>query len=945
MSRFYAPTFLQAFFLLSIWTICSLGAAAQPVLVKDINTTPASIYAYQFCNCGSFFYFNAEIESAGTELWKSDGTTQGTVQVKALPLAFQAGQLTCFNGSLLFSGGNEDTGGYELWKTDGTAKGTMLLKEIIAGPTSGVLGRFVEYNGKLFFFGRDPSNNAPVLWSTDGSAGGTTMVLPLGTDDGTIDYQGLYSHGFYFILSKNGSDELWRSDGTPGGTVMIKSSSGISGARGIQDKIYVSESQSLMVSNGTAGNYTQVRTFSSSPQNFHAFEDKLLFDAQGMVYVSDGTPAGTVKLADGSIEAGTVYQDKYFGIGGSQFFSTDGTPSGTHTLFSVGSGGYPAGIIPVLNNRMVIFSYDNVNGYEPRLTDGTAGGTTLLKDIAPGEAGSDPSVFTTIGDKVFFLANDGVHGQEIWQTDGTTAGTSLLKDVEGTKSASYNKAALATLPNTDAVFFSVFGKSGQVELWQSDGAEGGTKLNYNFSVSAFMLGTMGDDDLIFFDDKKLVKSNGKPNGTSVFKDLSADIGSQSSLGFSNSTTLNGKFIFYFYTSSELLNLGGELWVTDGTSQGTSILKDIQPGSGSGTPNLNGSILGNSLIFGANDGITGLELWTTDGTTAGTKQFLDLRSGPDGSGAYSFATFNNAVYFGADDGINGTALWKTDGTAEGTQMIKTISSTGNPTPSLLTDAGDYLIFSAWDEANGWAVWRSDGTTGGTYMLKDINPSRDKNPILEKYVFLNNRVYFPGNDGVHGKELWITDGTAEGTFLIDLVPGLLSSDPRYFIAADNVVYFSAGWQLWKNDGTLENTMVVSEIAPINQMILKNDWIYFIGRSDDYGAELFKLKPDSEFPAPPDDDVPTDPDDGVTSIAEFEAFAVTLYPNPASNTLQIASTANEPVSVSLMDLRGTVLSSFVLEADATGTYDVSQYTTGLYLVRIGSKRGTAVRKFIKK
>jgi ELWxxDGT repeat protein len=679
-----------------------------------------------------------------------------------------------------------------------------------------------------------------------------------------------------------------------------------------------------------------VQSFTGAfPQGFLAFQDKLIFNANG-IYISDGTQAGTVQLLNGIALAGTVYQGKYFGIARNEsldrfLFSTDGTSSGSQNIMPLGTGGYMSGTIPILNNKMLIFSSDEVNGPEPRLTDGTVNGTTLLKDIAPGTVSSDPSIFQKIGDnKVVFLANDVAHGKELWQTDGTPAGTSLLKDANaGTESACVPApSSFVTLPTSDNVFFFADKEElGPRDLWQSDGTDAGTKLYYNFSGYANLIGLMGDNDMIFFDDKRFLRSNGKPQETFVFKDLSAEIGSFYQLGFSGSVTLNGKFIFFFGTYSEFLNLGGELWITDGT-YGASVLKDIRPGAGSAMQNLNGSKLGNNLLFAADDGVVGSELWITDGTTAGTKLLMDLRPGASGSGPNWFVTFGNAVYFGADDGVNGPAMWKTDGTASGTVMVKSFSSTGNPIPRTFAAAGDYVVFSAWDEANGWATWRSDGTTAGTSLVKDINPSKEKSLILGNYFFLKDHVYFSGDDGTHGYELWISDGTPGSTLLIDLDAGPVNSFPQYFTRINDVVYFSAAGKLWKTDGSPENTVAVSNIEPRSPFILKNEWIYFIGSSDDFGTELFKLRYEP-----------------FTAVEEFDELGISLYPNPVSNTLQIASAVSERVSVSLMDMRGTILSSFMIDANTTGMHDVSQYPTGLYLVSIKSTRGTVVRKILKK
>ena len=65
------------------------------------------------------------------------------------------------------------------------------------------------------------------------------------------------------------------------------------------------------------------------------------------------------------------------------------------------------------------------------MSDGTANGTVLVKDIHPGHVSSIPtsnSIFKANG-HLFFRANDGIHGNELWKTDGTTLGTRLCKDI------------------------------------------------------------------------------------------------------------------------------------------------------------------------------------------------------------------------------------------------------------------------------------------------------------------------------------------------------------------------------------------------------------------------------------------------------------------------------------------------------------------------------------
>ena len=135
----------------------------------------------------------------------------------------------------------------------------------------------------------------------------------------------------------------------------------------------------------------------------------------------------------------------------------------------------------------------------------------------------------------------------------------------------------------------------------------------------------------------------------------------------------------------------ELWKSDGTTAGTVLVKDINPGSASSsigylTP------VGNTLYFVASNGTQGVELWKSDGTTAGTMLVKDIRSGSASSYPSALAGMNDLLYFSASDGVNGTELWKSDGTSAGTQMLFNIHPTSSSSPQYLTTMGGFVYFS-------------------------------------------------------------------------------------------------------------------------------------------------------------------------------------------------------------------------------------------------------------
>src|SRR5437667_295325 len=85
--------------------------------------------------------------------------------------------------------------------------------------------------------------------------------------------------------------------------------------------------------------------------------------------------------------------------------------------------------------------------------------------------------------------------------------------------------------------------------------------------------------------------------------------------------------------------GYELWVTNGTTAGTSLVKTIYSGGNALPQNL--TYLGNSshkVVFSATDGASqshGFELWVTNGTSAGTYLVADLNPGPSSSNPAGF----------------------------------------------------------------------------------------------------------------------------------------------------------------------------------------------------------------------------------------------------------------------------------------------------------------------
>jgi ELWxxDGT repeat protein len=427
----------------------------------------------------------------------------------------------------------------------------------------------------------------------------------------------------------------------------------------------------------------------------------------------------------------------------------------------------PGGMVAI-GSTVYFTADDGLHAYELWKSDGTAAGTTLVKDIFPGggywgywgwyAASSYPSNLTNVNGTLFFTANDGTNGRELWKSDGTEAGTVLVKHINTSWASSYP----SNLTNVNGtLFFTAYSATTGSELWRSDGTEAGTVL---------------------IKDIRPAEASSYP---------------------STLTSVNGTL---FFTADDGTN-GRELWRSDGTEAGTVLVKDIFPGSTGSNPdnltNVNGT-----LFFRATDGTSGGELWRSDGTATGTALVKDIFPGSASSYPISLTNVNGTLFFTAYSATTGSELWRSDGTAAGTALVKDINpgSDGSYPPNL-TNVNGTLFFTAYSATTGRELWKSDGTEAGTVLVKDIRLGSDTSLDTSNMTNVNGTLVFAAYDGT-GRNLWQSDGTEAGTVLVaNLDPGLLTNiNGTLFFAADDGVHGTELWKLVEDGQTQEMSLEV-------------------------------------------------------------------------------------------------------------------------------------------
>ena len=670
---------------------------------------------------------------------------------------------------------------------------------------------------------------------------GASSMASLVDDINTVTSTSSSPHDFvvigditYFVAATStGPAELWRTDGTEANTYRVKSVN--CGYRVIGESY---NSPFLTNVGGTL---------------YFVGDDG---DGKTTLWKSDGTEAGTVKVANVSSPYNLVSVDNtlFFratdAAGGSELWKSDGTEAGTvrvKDIYSGSSSSSPSSLTNV-NGTLFFTATDSTGGYELWKSDGTEAGTVRVKDIYSGTSSSSPSYLTNVNGTLYFTATNGSCGAELWESDGTESGTYLVKDIYSGSSSS-SPYYLTNVNGT--LYFTAADSTGGRELWKSDGTEAGTvrvKDIYTGSSSSSPSYLTNVNGTLFFraadstGGYELWKSDGTQAGTVRVKDIYAGTST------SNPSYLTNVGGTLFFTATDSTG-GSELWKSDGTETGTVRVKDIYPGTSSSSPygliNFNGT-----LLFRATDANGQIELWKSDGTEAGTVRVKDIYAGTGGSGAANLTSTATTFFFTATDGATGTELWKSDGTATGTSLVRDIySGASSSYPSSLAMLDGIVYFAANDGTTGSELWRSDGTESGTYLVKNIY-SGTSSSSPSNLTVMNGNIYFTASDSAGGSELWVTDGTTDGTVRVkDICSGTSGSYPAYLTVMNGWLYFQAadstgGYELWKSDGTDANTSRVMDIysgtassSPTDLKVVDNRWLYFRATTAAAGYELWK------------------------------------------------------------------------------------------------------------
>lgn len=808
------------------------SAMAQAPLLRDIRQLPYGPTGNSdprgFRDAGSRAFFVARSADGGVEPYVTDGTSAGTLRIadfwpggadsSPVVLAADQGQAVLFVRT--------GPGQHEFVRTDGTVAGTQRLGTLGLADANYSAARLG--NGTLIL----QQQVGPVVqcFATDLTAAGTVLLPGLDGFQLAVEQNGL---GFGFGATSAGSGfglagyDLFAVDGTAAGsrrlaTYVLRGAAGSSGPgvvafqgrvyylRSIPGGVELGSSDGTLAGTQSHGSIAGLTSglFVESP--LLACGNQLAFLAGGSLWLSDGTAAGTARVAglpcDTLAQLQVMQGRLYFTAVGTQspsgfeLWSSDGTVAGTAIVAEVGPGpqngspnnlvvspqglwlravqgvsnatglylctgpqnlqfvgslppGTPPPFAPFGGGVLMNLPGPQV-GYEPYFATPSQP-PTLLRDLYAPAPGIDPFVVARGRDRLYFCADDGVHGRELWSTDGTAAGTTVIDQTPGAL-GTFAGGREHLVSFRDGVAVVAARSSGSYQLFVGDGSSSGLQqVPIGPNVQPYAL-AVRDDVLFAFDGQRIFRTDGSPAGTLQLPAMAPTFLLDAKL-----FALPGALVFG--------GNGNQLYGSDGVAPPVLLSQAFAIVSGQA---------GDRILFQDARGLV-----ATDGTLAGTSAL-----GHGSVERFEDDAEGKVLHFLANGGLH-----RTDGTLAGTTLLAPVPA-GLTVARLVSTAGSvYLLANT--AGLGTELWRYDAASSQITLVVDLVPGPASGPVAMQRLGDGDTLLLLVDDPALGREAWLSDGTAAGTRLLaDIELGPNGSSPQllgiaggnaFLLAHDNAV----------------------------------------------------------------------------------------------------------------------------------------------------------------
>ncbi len=953
----------KALFLVLFFTITKIHAQQRITDFqsenRDISSSPSD-----FVEFNGKIFFGASTNNFGREIWVSNGNTDEAYLLKDIypsnnsSISQSFSETSVILGNTLFFIATDGSSDGEIWKTDGTSEGTEKVTNFLNYKVS----KLTTAGDKLFFLIQ--KENTLQVWVSDGTEAGTQIAKDGLSIWNSPTFQGSCNNTFIFTFQPYGSNDskVWRSDGTSTGTFPITeeidgNGASLGGTSGLTqyiefgNELFFVSRRHLYKTDGTLNNTVRIANMHDASTRLVNYAD--VVEINGKLFFS------FFELDENRL---SIWQ-------------SDGTESGTSIIYDQSNHKYfmPSNLLGKKNN--LLFTGANENGETSLIKmDLNDFSITHLQEIPPCDRepfffskSTDLCILQHINNEFVFCSSPIL----FWKKRGWVTG--LTK--ETTRSLEKLNHASEVFHFNNSIYFSKYSDEIGSELWKSDGTEGGTILVENINKSKYGINKDRlislNSNLVFTvgnGSSNLGIWKYSDTNTSLLKATNSEPNNSKITSF---TKYNNEIYFTGFDKFH----GYELWKISNNETETGMVHDIMDGKASSSPK-HLTVHNNSLYFTVRKEnqyflfmINGSNLEPI--TSLGTDQFgnparmLEMNSSGDylyyivddagedlwihdktgGRKSKDFTTcqkltdVNGKLFFTASETYDGEdELWITDGTEPGTKLLKKFEHVRNSAPKELINFNGTLFFTLHTEKHGREIWKSDGTESGTKQLIDINSGSQSSIRDANFCIVNNTLFFRANNGENGFELWKTDGTEAGTSIVkDINSGIDGSFPVELVAVDNLLYFQAyhpdhGAELWKSDGTEEGTVLAVDILSGNessfptQITPIGDNIFFMAESVNFGRQIWKLNKKT-----------------ATALyrslySEADVFA---YPNPCVDYIYF-NTKNIEEEIQIYNSRGQQV---YIDTVRNNSINVSHLPAGIYLLKCKIGNQHFIKKIVKK
>jgi ELWxxDGT repeat protein len=483
-----------------------------------------------------------------------------------------------------------------------------LVDDLAPGPASSFPQDLTAMKKTLFFTAWTKGHGRQ-LWKSDGTNAGTVMLTHV--PGGAMPAGLTVADGVLFFSARDPKHgrELWKSDGTVAGTKMV---------RDIVPGVAGSRPEEITYAIGQQG---------SSPHN------------RVLVYFSAHTAAS-----------------------GWQLWKSNGTEAGTVMITDVNPGPVglrPYAIAPLTGTTAMFSGDDGVHGREPWVTDGTTAGTAMYEDLNPGPASSDPFEITPETYQVgilatfvvwYFAADDGTHGREFFVAYDGDPPADVYDIVPGANGS--QPSPFVSVANETGLLAAFTGAGNDRELFAVQQppfppSSAGPQPGVATEVPGVGPG-MGSDPALGPTSQIGLTPFPLPVTRTYFAGDLAGHGPGVQLWQADETISRGPG-----EGSTVSFSVNDVRPVDVISARATPL-DLTPVGG--TP-VGGTNTGSSELFNAANSRHGRELWISDGWSTNTHMVRDINPGPAGSFPRDITVIGQTAYFSAFSPGQGIELWK------------------------------------------------------------------------------------------------------------------------------------------------------------------------------------------------------------------------------------------------------------------------------------------------